>query len=262
MKNTLPLIIAVILGFAAVFMVSRMMSSKRSGPSVQMVSVVTATRELGQGEEMKDTFIAPRAIPEATLSPRHVEWKDRNMILGQKMLRAVGRGDYITLNDVGSRSSLGRLVAEGEWAVPVSLSDTSLLQFIQPGDEIAILGTFATTVTIESTDKSKPDTIIEERATSVVLPNVRILDVGLGDGMTGDAGASPKTVIISLPPQEAAMLVAAQQTMELYPVLRRPNDPSARSRRNGGVVNQATFDALREGLEPVIIPDARKGVTE
>ena len=255
MKNTLPLIIAVILGFAAVFMVSRMMSSKRSGPSVQLVSVVTATRELGQGEEVKEGFIAPRAIPVETMSARQVRWDNRNMILGQQMLRFVGRGDYITLNDIGSSASLGRRVAEGEWAVPVTFSDSSLIQFLQPGDEIAILGTFVVEKTIPATDLSKAPTVVEERATSVILPNVRILDVGVGDAMTGEMGSKPRTVIIALPPQQATMLVAAQQTAELYPVLRRSDDPTARNRLDGGVVNQTTFDALRKGLVPVIIPD-------
>lgn len=258
MKNTLPLIIAVILGFAAVFMVSRMVSSKRNGPALQMVPVVAATRELAQGEEVKESFIAAREIPSEAYSPRHVKWENRNMILGQTVLRPVGRGDYITLNDVGASTSLGRRVAEGEWAVPVTFSDTSLVHFLQPGDEIAILGTFSVRRTIPSTDLSKPPTVVEERATSVVLPNVRILDVGVGDAMTGDMGVKPKTVILSVPPQQAAMLVAAQQTAELYPALRRSDDPSARNRMDGGVVDETTFDDLRSGLKSVVIPNVMK----
>jgi Flp pilus assembly protein CpaB len=258
MKNTLPLVIAVVLGFAAVFMVSRMVSSKQEGAVVQRVGVVTAGRELAQGEVVKEDFIAIRHVPIEVVSPRHVKWENKNMILGQNVLRAVGRGDYITLNDVGSSSSLGRRVAEGEWAVPVTFSDTSLLQFLQPGDEVAILGTFSVKTTLPSTDLSKPPTVVEERATSVVLPNVRILDVGVGDGMTGDLGAKPKTVVVSLPPQQASMLIAAQQTAELYPALRRSDDPSARNRQDGGVVDETTFDGLRKGLKSVVIPEVSK----
>ena len=255
MKNTLPLIIAVILGFAAVFMVSRTMSSRRTASKVETVDVVCATRDLEQNETVKEAFIAPRPIPRDSLSPRQVRWEQRNMVLGQNVLRAVGRGDYITLNDVGMSAGLGRRVAEGEWAVPVTFSDTSLLQFMQPGDEIAILGTFAVQKTIPSPDLSKPPVVVEERATSVLLPSVRILDVGVGDGMTGDLGAKPKTVIVALPPQQAAMLVAAQQRTELYPALRRSSDPSARNRTDGGVVDDTTFNELRKGLKSVVIPE-------
>ena len=255
MKNTLPLIIAVILGFAAVFMVSRMISSQRTASKVEMVDVVVATRNLEQGEVVKDTFIAPRSISRDDESPRHVPWGKRTMILDQTVLRPVGRNDFITLNDVGMSTGLGRRVAEGEWAVPVTFSDTSLLQFMQPGDEIAILGTFAVQKIIPSPDLSKPPTIEEERATSVVLPNVRILDVGMGDGMTGDMGGKAKTVIVALPPQQASMLIAAQQRAELYPALRCSNDPSARNRIDGGVVDDTTFNELRKGLKSVVVPD-------
>ena len=255
MKNTLPLIIAVILGFAAVFMVSRMVSSKNSASEVKMVDVVASTRDLQQNEIVKDSYIVQRPIPLIAYSPRLVRWEQRNMVLGQTVLRDVGRGDYITLHDIGMSTSLGRRVAEGEWAVPVTFSDMSLLQFMQPGDEIAILGTFAVQKIIPSADLSKPPTIEEERATSVVLPNVRILDVGMGDGMTGDMGGKPKTVIVALPPQQASMLVAAQQKAELYPALRRSSDPSARNRTDGGVVDDTTFNELRKGLKSVVVPD-------
>ena len=255
MKNTLPLIIAVILGFAAVFMVSRMISSQSSGSKTEMVDVVAATRDLELNEAVKDSFIVARSIPSEAYSPRHVRWDQRNMVLGQTVLRHVGAGDFVTLHDIGMSTSLGRRVAEGEWAVPVTFSDISLLQFMQPGDEIAILGTFAVQKIIPSADLSKPPTIEEERATSVVLPNVRILDVGMGDGMTAEMGSKPKTVVVALPPQQAAMLVAAQQKAELYPALRRSSDPSARNRTDGGVVDDTTFNELRKGLKSVIVPD-------
>lgn len=258
MKNTWPLVIAVILGCAAVFMVSRMISSQRTAAKVETVSVVAATRDLEQNEIVKADFIGERVISRDTLSPRLVRWEQRNMIIGQSVLRPVARGDYVTLNDVGISSSLGRRVSEGEWAVPVTFSDSSLLQFLRPGDEIAVLGTFSVKKTIPSANLSEPPTVVEERATSVLLPHVRILDVGMGDAATGDLGAKPKTIILSLPPQQASMLVAAQQTAELYPALRRSDDPSSRNRTDGGVVDETTFNELRKGLKSVVLPDVVK----
>jgi Flp pilus assembly protein CpaB len=255
MKNTLPLVIAVILGFAAVFMVSRMVQSQRAQAEVPTVEVVGAARELTQGEEIKEEYLAKRRVPQEAVSPRHVLWKEKNMILRQSVLRPVGRGDYVTLNDVGLSAGLGRRVAEGEWAVPITFSDTSLLQFLQPGDEVAILGTFAVKKEIASQNLSEAPQVVEERATQVVLPSVRILDVGVGDGMTGGLGGKTKTLIVSLPPQQAAMVVAAQQIAELYPALRRTSDPSARNRLDGGVVDDVTFGELRKGLKSVVIPE-------
>ena len=44
--------------------------------------------------------------------------------------------------------------------------------------------------------------------------------------------------------------------MELYPALRRANDTSVMRRRDVGIVNDATFQHLKAGLEPVKIPDS------
>jgi len=257
MKNTLPLIIAVVLGFAAVFMVSRLLSTGDDrGKQESTVQVVQVTRDFGRDDEVKIDRLAPRDIPLGALSPRHVKWSDKNMLVGQTVLRPIGKGDYLMLDNVISASSLGGIVATNEWAVPVTFSDTSLLPFLQPGDEIAILATFSVNKEIPSTDRSLPPTLVEERATSVVLPMVRILDVGRGDAMTGDMGMRPKTVIIAVQPQLAAMLIAAQQNAELYPVLRSKGDPFARNRLDVGVVDETTFENMRKGLEPVVVPNA------
>lgn len=260
MKNVVPLIIAVILGLAAVFAVSRMVS-KTSQAQEAMVDVVVAARDLALKEEVKDGYIAPRSIPQSAVSARHVLWSRVNMILGQTILRSVGKGDFILLNDVGMNRSLGVLVAEGEWAVPVTFADASIIQFLQPGDEIAILGTFSIKKTIPSTDLSAPPTVVEERATSVVFPCVRVLDIGSGDGVSREEG-NVKTVVLALPPQQAATLIAAQRIAELYPALRRSNDSSSLNRLDGGVVDQSTFAELRKGLTPVKIPEVPGKITK
>jgi len=258
MKNTLPLIIAVVLGFAAVFMVSRLLSSKGDdkGKQEPTVTVVQVIRNFERDEVVKAEHLSGRVIPLRALSPRHVKWSDRNIVLGQTVLRPVGMNDYLMLDNVVSASSLGRIVATNEWAIPVTFSDLSLLPFVQPGDEIAIMGTFSVQREIPSTDRSLPPTLVEERATSVVLPIVRILDIGVGDAMTGaEMGGKVKTVIVAVQPQLAAMLIAAQQKAELYPVLRSKGDPFARNRLDVGVVDETTFENLRKGLESVVVPN-------
>jgi Flp pilus assembly protein CpaB len=254
MKNSIPLIMAVLLGLAAVFVVSRMMK-KSSDTREGMVLVVAATRDLGVKEEILDGYIWAREIPESALSSRHVLWSKATMILGQAMLRSIAKNDFIMLNDVGMSKSLNLLVGEGEWAVPVTFSDNGITQFLQPGDEIAILGTFSIKKSIPSKDLSAEPVVIEERATSVIFPSVRILDIGSGDGISREEGNSERAVIVALPPQQAATLVAAQRVAELYPALRRANDSSSLNRLDGGVVDDTTFSELRKGLTPVKIPE-------
>jgi len=254
MKNSIPLIMAVLLGLAAVFVVSRMMK-KSSDTREGMVSVVAATRDLAVKEEILDGYIWPRDIPESSMSPRHVPWSKATMILGQPMLRSIKKNDFILLNDVGMSKSLNLLVGEGEWAVPVTFSDNGITQFLQPGDEIAILGTFSVKKSIPSKDLSAEPSVVEERATSVIFPSVRILDIGSGDGISREEGNNVRAVIVALPPQQAATLIAAQRVAELYPALRRANDSSSLNRLDGGVVDDTTFLELRKGLTPVKIPE-------
>ena len=86
---------------------------------------------------------------------------------------------------------------------------------------------------------------------------MRILDIGRGDGIRReDAGGG--TIIVSLKPQQAATLVAAQRTMDLYPALRRTGDQGSLKRRDVGMVTEATFNGLRAGLEAVSLPDGGK----
>ena len=233
MKNAIPLIMAVLLGLAAVFVVSRMMK-KSSGTREGMVSVVAATRDLSIKEEILDGYIWAREIPESALSSRHVPWSKATMILGQSMLRSIAKNDFIMLNDVGMSKSLNLLVGEGEWAVPV---------------------TFSVKKSIPSKDLSAEPVVVEERATSVIFPSVRILDIGSGDGISREEGNNVRSVIVALPPQQAATLVAAQRVAELYPALRRANDSSSLNRLDGGVVDDSTFGELRKGLIPVKIPE-------
>ena len=197
----------------------------------------------------------PRWVPRSALPAQSIEWSKVNIVLGQEVLRTVAKGDYILFNDVGSNRSLSHLVSSGEWAVPVTFSDDSLLQFLQPGDEIAIWGTYSSKRTIPSADLSSPPKVIEERATSVIFPCVRILDIGTGDGIRREEGVRNKTIIIALPPQQAGLLIAAQRIAELYPALRHSNDTAARNRLDAGIINDLTFSAARKDLTPVKLPE-------
>lgn len=253
MKNVIPVITAAILGLIAVFVVSRM-QIKSHAEREEMVAVVVATRDLSPKEVIKEGFVTSRLVPKRALPAQSILWNRLNIVLGQEVLRSVAKGDYILFNDVGMSSTLSNLVTNGEWAVPVTFSDASLLQFLQPGDEIAIWGTYSTQKVIQNKDLSDQPTVIEEKATSVLFPCVRILDIGTGDGIRREEGVRNKTIIIALPPQQAGFLIAAQRIAELYPALRHTNDTIARNRLDAGMIDDSTFAETRKGLVSVRLP--------
>jgi len=254
MKNTIPIIVAVVIALAAVFAVSRM-KGDQSHSQEDLVEVVTATRDLSPKEVIKDGFIAPRLVPRKALPAQSILWNKVNIVLGQEVLRSVAKGDYILLNDVGMSRTISNLVSDGEWAVPVTFSDNSLLEFLQPGDEIAIWATFSTQRVVQNKDLSDQPSVFEEKATSVLFPCVRILDIGSGDGIRREEGVRNKTIIIALPPQQTGLLIAAQRVAELYPALRHANDTSAKNRLDAGMIDDSTFAGSREGLTPYKLPD-------
>ena len=260
MKNTIPLIVAVVLAAAAVFAVSRLIRPKEDDSKKQMVEVVAAVDAIAENTEISDSMLKIRSVDIASVPAKAIPANQKNRVIGQKVTRAIAKDDYIVLDDVAGRGkTLSELVGEGEWAVPVTFADASLVQFLEPGVEIAILGTFTVKKTIPKMDGTETPDVVEEEATHVVFPCVRILDIGHGDGIRREESERRNgTIVVSLTPQQAATLVAAQRKMDLYPALRRPADAGSLKRRDVGMVTDKTFMDLRKGLEVVALPDSEK----
>lgn len=224
--------------------------------------VVAAAKEITPKDgQIKDSWLMKRRVEASSAPSKAIPWAQVNRIVGQTTVRAVARGDYILASDVaGLEIRLSGALSEGEWAVPVTFSDPSLVRFLQPGDEIAVLGTSIMQETVQQKDVSEKPETVDVRATSVIFPRVRVLDIGKGDGIRrdDDSGGSG-TIVVALTPQQSAALIAAQRTMELYPALRRPGDPQVLKRRDVGIVTDKTFDSLRANLETVVLPDVAPG---
>ena len=260
MKNTLPLIVAVLLAAAAVFAVSRMIRPSEGEREGQYVWVVSAARNISPTDgHIKESWLMKRKVELASTPAKAIPWNQKNRVVGQNTVRSIAIGDYVLSSDVaGMDVRLSGALGIGEWAVPVTFSDPGLVHSLQPGDEIAILGLTTVKEAIQKTDTTEEPEYVERMVTSVVFPRVRILDTGKGDAIRReedhDSGRKG-TVIVALAPQEAATLVAAQRTMELYPALRRADDTYALRRRDVGIVTEGTFEGLKKGLEPIVIPD-------
>ena len=253
MKNTIPLIVAIVLGLTAVFAVSKMIRPKESDVEGKYIDIVAAAKDITPKDgPIKESWLMKRQVEAASIPNKAIPWNQIHRVTGQSTVRTVARNDYIL-------SRLDMAVGEGEWAVPVTFSDPALVQFLQPGMEIAILGTSVMQEVIAKKDASEDPIVVEHRATSVVFPCVRILDIGKGDAIrrSEDVGANG-TIIVALTPRQASTLVAAQRTMELYPALRKANDKNSLKRRDVGIVTEATFKGLRENLEAVTLPDTDK----
>ena len=219
MKNFIPLILAVLLGLAAVLAVGRLLKARRTSEE-QTSSVVAAARDIGMGSVITSDSIMEKVIPLSARPAQAILWSRREMTIGQKAMRPVQQGDYVLHADIGMSRSMGDIVGEGEWAVTLSLPSAGLSRVIQPGDEVAIIGTFTINTRVESPDLSAEVKVVSKEATLVLFPRVRVLDVGGQEAGNMKMGSE---IIVALPPRQARV--------DFRPEARRPGAGAAASRR-------------------------------
>lgn len=250
MKNTIPLIVAVVLGLMAVFAVSRTLSRQSSGVHGKEVSVLVANGNLKSGGVIAPENFRETMVPLAYLPKQHILAEQKATLLGQTLTRDVAAGDYIQWNDIGQSSSLGEMVGEGEWAVTVKFVNGDLVRMLKPGDEIAIVGQYKIEIERESDspDVQKAKVKDPRNVTMVLFPQVRIL------GMPGRSGSG--SVLLSLPPAQAMTIIAAEaNNVSLWASLRRPHDDKAINRKDCGRFDAQAFAQMYEGCKDITIPD-------
>lgn len=266
MKNVIPLIVAVVLALAAVYMVSRMLVKTDDAAKEQQVSVVVAARDLEAGDELRPGSCTFKSIPASAVPKNALKWENVSLIYGQKLPQQIIEGDYIQLTDLQLNVSLADCVETGKWLIPVTFSDPALVKMLMPEDEIAIVATYSENKTVlpvaaegaaplSDAQIAAQTQIKQNRETVVLFPCVKVTGLASEKGNFRESGNSTATIFVSLPPRQATILLAAQREAELYPVLRKRNDASARNRRELGSVNALTFEQLRSKLETNELPD-------
>ena len=259
MKNIIPLIVSVVLGLAAVYVVSKLLFEKGMTDTEPRISVVVAARDLDAYDELTHGTLTYKDIPQSAVPKNVLLWENVGLAYGQKLPHAVAQDDFIRMTDIRIQTTLSDCTRQGEWTIPVTFTDPALVKMLMPDDEIAIISTYvAKDVAIDknmAVSDGSAVKIAESRETSVLLPCVRVIGIANERGSFREGGSSSGTVFVSLPPQQAMILIAAQRESELYPVLRKRNDSVALNRKEGGVVNAGTFAKIRQGLAPAELPE-------
>ena len=243
MKNYIPLVLAVLLGLSAVMVVQRMLGDKDKVEEAP-VTLTVVNREVPAGAELTVDMLGEKIVPASAQPALATPATMKSRLVGQKVVRRIMANDYILLTDLEPNRTM---VGVGEWAVTLNVGNDGIAAMVQPGDEVAILGTFPSEKVIPSADLSAPPTRITELATLVLFPKVKIMAMG-GAGGSGE-------LVVGLPPKEAQLLVAAQERFKLTLALRRPGDETAVNRVDIGKVDETSFGNLTKGLLPVILPN-------
>ncbi len=258
MKNIIPLILAVVLGLAAVFAVKRLLTQKEM-PGEEKIEVVVAARDLPKNTVLAETSFARKSVSRNAIPKKAVPWSQARLLFKQKCQRNISSGDYLLWDDIGSAGGLSDIIGEGEWAVTVSFADSAIAAILRPGDEIAIVASFGATFSPDTktmvVGNVAPQPKDERKEiTTVLFPRVRILSV---------IGSEDKrSLVLAMSPQQVQTVIAAQAVADLYPALRRPNDSSNLNRLETGMIDADAYNKMLKGVSNIEIPAVPDGIVK
>ena len=235
MKNRLALIVAVILGLIAIYGIRRYMlqHDKDIKEKFPTQNVVVAATLVKAGTAIKPSMLAAEALQESAISGDHILWVDRDTLTGRTINRTVERrapllNSYFRQPIVHLENRLRR----EERAVTLQVNSvTGVAGNIVPGSYVDILGTF---VADESSGKAttvggrtgEPHTVLLLSNVKVLAVDRRTQEVRYVTAEDGTRGRSYSTVTVAVKPDEASILVHAQQAGILTLTLRPPADVS------------------------------------
>ena len=100
MKNIIPLVVSVILGLAAVYIVSKLLFEKEKADTENKISVVVAARDLEAHDELSQGALTYKDIPQSAVPKNALLWENVGLAYGQELPHAVSQDDYILMTDI------------------------------------------------------------------------------------------------------------------------------------------------------------------
>ncbi len=224
LRPTLPLILSLALGTAAVLMVRNYVTGEKRSMQrgLEPVRVVVARQNIPSNEPLTVGMVASRPVPRKFVHANAIYPEEVDLLMNRELLYPVRAGDPILWMDFkgGERyRGFSSMIKEGERALSLQMKNTSILAgLLQPGDHIDIIGTF------------KPEAIGSRKegdTTLTLLQNVVVLAVGKLTSTrsgAGRVGSTSGVVTVLVTPEEAELLIFAQRSGDLQNILRNPGD--------------------------------------
>ena len=219
-STRVPLIIAIVLSILAGVMSWTALKRKESEITKgwKLKKVLVARMDLPEGTEVTSDSLRVAEIPEKFVTDSVILPSGKRDIIGNKISINLKSGDPLMWSHIQSAIGsykLANVVNEGFRALAVPVSNhSSVAHYIQPNDKVDILGIF-----------QDPET--NEQVSVTVLQDVIVLATGKITGST-KRHLLPKNeldyrnVTLMVLPEEAEILVLAQQLGTLHMTLRNP----------------------------------------
>lgn len=244
-----PLIVAVIVGIAALIAINRYVKNMQAQAEEKLKGQpeVAAAVDIPAGTAITLQMLYKKEVPSQFIPSQAIEGSDNEqvkLIIGSKTAVSVRAGQLILWSDLvtETRGGLSSIIPVGEGAFSVTIGQGVKPDLIQPSDHIDIIGTFA----IPKPTQPMGGGVASWRQASdlvnvVLLQNVTVLAVGENfNGSPGQApGGNDLTLALTLP--EAQELMFAGQNGTLGAVLRRGGSTDVTAPAD---LPRVTFDSI------------------
>ena len=198
-----------------------------------LVPVLVAAVDLAEGTTVSMAQLSQRSVPEAFVTSSVVKPDSASFVIGQKVQVAVAAGDPLLWNQFESARAVERLasrILKRARALAVEVKGTTGVGgWLRPNDHVDIIGSFK-------------DPLTNQPVAVTMMQNVMVLATGKITGTT-NVNLLPQNerayghVSLMLLPEEAEMLVLAQQLGGLTFTLRNEDDLDVMEERGRATVN-------------------------
>lgn len=235
-KGKAPLMIALVLGLAAIGLSYYQMQAykKEVSKGWDLQKVVVAASDLRPGMTLSDEVVQLAEMPRRFIYDSVLVPADMEVAYNREVIVPVKRGEplhWYQLQGVRSLQRLSKAVRPRGRAISLEVNERSSVgQMVRPNDHVDVLGTFR-------------DPRNNEMVAVTLLQNMIVLATGQATSATrGAPKTNYGTVTILALPEEAEILVLAQELGSLHLSLRNREDISIFEERA-----RTTMDTLLTG---------------
>jgi pilus assembly protein CpaB len=221
LKGKTPLIVAVILALIAVVVAWQAIRLREQEVTRgwQLQDVIVASSDIQPGSFLSNDSVSVDKMPRKFIYESVLVPADMEVALGREVVVPIKRGEPIhwyQLQGIRSLERLSKAVRKRGRAISMDVNERSAVgNWVRPNDHVDVLGTFR-------------DPNSNQMVAVTLLQNVIVLATGglTAASQTTRSESSYSTVTLLVLPEEAEILVLAQELGSLYLSLRNAEDIS------------------------------------
>jgi pilus assembly protein CpaB len=241
LKGKTPLIVAIILGVlaGAVAFSAVKRKEKEVKAGWNLVPVVVAAQDIGEGTVVTYDMVSQRAIPEQFVTNSVVKPDSANYVVGQRVLVPLQNGDALLWSQFETSKAaekLSTIVQKKGRAITIDVGGAkgSVGGWIRPNDHVDIIGAFR-------------DPGTGEQMAVTLMQNLVVIATGKITGTTNinllpESARGYNNLTFLVLPEEAEILSLASDLGALTLTLRNPEDIDSQEERG-----RATIQTLLTG---------------